>query len=119
MEATVLPVLVILAGMLGAFWLLGIFGVALAGTTMLSMAGIIVAIDAFGPIADNAQGMVQMTKLKGMAVKVTASLDAVGNTTKALTKGFAVGSAAVAASHSGTAHNDCIVISRRYGYHFL
>ncbi|KKS79294.1 MAG: K(+)-insensitive pyrophosphate-energized proton pump [Candidatus Beckwithbacteria bacterium GW2011_GWA2_43_10] len=98
MESTFILVVVVAATIAAGYALLGFYGISLAGMGMLATTGIIMSLDTFGPIADNAQGMVQMTKLKGMAVKVTASLDAVGNTTKALTKGFAVGSAAVAAS---------------------
>ncbi|MDZ7587573.1 MAG: sodium-translocating pyrophosphatase [Patescibacteria group bacterium] len=98
MESTFISVLVVAATIAAGYALLGFYGISLAGMGMLATTGIIMSLDTFGPIADNAQGMVQMAKLKGMAAKVTESLDAVGNTTKALTKGFAVGSAAVAAS---------------------
>src|SRR3990170_367497 len=90
--------LTIVAAMILGGRFLGFYGISLAGMGMLATTGIIMSLDTFGPIADNAQGMVEMAHLKGMAAKVSASLDAVGNTTKALTKGFAVGSAAVAAS---------------------
>lgn len=98
LESTFVSVLVVAATIAAGYALLGFYGISLAGMGMLATTGIIMSLDTFGPIADNAQGMVEMAKLKGMAAKVTASLDAVGNTTKALTKGFAVGSAAVAAS---------------------
>jgi K(+)-stimulated pyrophosphate-energized sodium pump len=98
MESTFYSVLVIAATIFSGYWLLGFYGISLAGMGMLATTGIIMSLDTFGPIADNAQGMVEMAKLKGKAPAVTSSLDAVGNTTKALTKGFAVGSAAVAAS---------------------
>lgn len=98
MESTFFSVLVIAATIFTGYQFLGFYGISLAGMGMLATTGIIMALDTFGPIADNAQGMVEMADLKGKAPAVTASLDAVGNTTKALTKGFAVGSAAVAAS---------------------
>ena len=98
MESTFFSVLIIVATIFAGYLLLGFYGISLAGMGMLATTGIIMALDTFGPIADNAQGMVEMAKLGGMAPKVTGDLDAVGNTTKALTKGFAVGSAAVAAS---------------------
>mgnify|MGYP001572204353 CR=1 FL=1 len=97
MESTFVSVLVVCATILGGYFLLGFYGISLAGMGMLATTGIIMSLDTFGPISDNAQGMVEMAGLKGKAPAVTASLDAVGNTTKALTKGFAVGSAAVAA----------------------
>lgn len=98
MESTFISTLVIGATIYAGYLLLGFYGVSLAGMGMLATTGIILSLDTFGPIADNAQGLVEMGGLKGKAAKVTAALDAVGNTTKALTKGFAVGSAAVAAS---------------------
>jgi len=98
MESTFVSVLVVAGAILAGYQLLGFYGISLAGMGMLATTGIIMALDTYGPISDNAQGMAEMASLKGKAVVVTASLDAVGNTTKALTKGFAVGSAAVAAS---------------------
>src|SRR3990167_9490549 len=98
MESTFVSVLIIVATIFAGYLFLGFYGISLAGMGMLATTGIIMALDTFGPISDNAQGMVEMAGLKGKAPAVTASLDAVGNTTKALTKGFAVGSAAVAAS---------------------
>lgn len=98
MESTFVSVLVIVATILVGYLFLGFYGISLAGMGMLATTGIIMSLDTFGPISDNAQGMVQMAGLKGRAEEVTSGLDAVGNTTKALTKGFAVGSAAVAAS---------------------
>lgn len=98
MESTFFSVLVIAATIFAGYTFLGFYGIALAGMGMLATTGIIMSLDTFGPISDNAQGMVQMAGLTGNAPKVTTDLDAVGNTTKALTKGFAVGSAAVAAS---------------------
>lgn len=98
MESTFVSVLIIAATIFLGYLFLGFYGISLAGMGMLATTGIIMALDTFGPISDNAQGMVEMAGLTGKAEKITGGLDAVGNTTKALTKGFAVGSAAVAAS---------------------